>query len=65
MTTWSERAQHDASLRAYVAAEIGRAVVRLQSIEVELEHARQVIADLQDKLKAAQAEAGTGKKGKK
>jgi septal ring factor EnvC (AmiA/AmiB activator) len=44
--TWMERLKADPSLRAFVEAEIARAQVRLQSLEVEVAHKDQVIQQL-------------------
>jgi septal ring factor EnvC (AmiA/AmiB activator) len=44
--TWAERMTADHSLRAFVEAEIARAQVRLQSLEVEVAHKDQVIQQL-------------------
>jgi hypothetical protein len=44
--TWAERMATDASLRAFVEAEIARAQVRLQSLEVEIAHKDNVIQQL-------------------
>jgi hypothetical protein len=44
--TWAERMLSDPSLRAFVEAEIARAQVRLQSLEVEVAHKDQVIQQL-------------------
>jgi hypothetical protein len=44
--TWAERMATDPSLRAFVEAEIARAQVRLQSLEVEVAHKDQVIQQL-------------------
>jgi septal ring factor EnvC (AmiA/AmiB activator) len=44
--TWAERLKADPSLRAFVEAEIARAQVRLQSLEVEVAHKDQVIQQL-------------------
>ena len=35
MTTWLQRMEQDASLRAFVAARIGQAVVELAALRVE------------------------------
>jgi hypothetical protein len=44
--TWAEKMLSDPSLRAFVEAEIARAQVRLQSLEVEVAHKDQVIQQL-------------------
>jgi hypothetical protein len=44
--TWAEKMLADPSLRAFVEAEIARAQVRLQSMEVEVAHKDQVIQQL-------------------
>jgi hypothetical protein len=44
--TWMERLKADPSLRAFVEAEIARAQVRLQSMEVEVAHKDRVIQQL-------------------
>jgi hypothetical protein len=46
LPTWAEQMAADPSLRAFVEAEIARAQVRLQSLEVEVAHKDQVIQQL-------------------
>ncbi len=56
-------AWHDPALRAFIDAEIARAHVRLQSLEVENEHQRMVIDD--QKRRIGELEAAARAKGKK
>jgi septal ring factor EnvC (AmiA/AmiB activator) len=61
--TWMERLKADPSLRAFVEAEIARAQVRLQSLEVEVAHKDQVIQQLlSEKKELEQVVKGKGKR---
>jgi septal ring factor EnvC (AmiA/AmiB activator) len=61
--TWAERMTADHSLRAFVEAEIARAQVRLQSLEVEVAHKDQVIQQLlSEKKELEQVVKGKGKR---
>jgi hypothetical protein len=61
--TWAERMATDPSLRAFVEAEIARAQVRLQSLEVEVAHKDQVIQQLlSEKKELEQVVKGKGKR---
>jgi septal ring factor EnvC (AmiA/AmiB activator) len=58
-----ERLKVDASLRAFVEAEIARAQVRLQSLEVEITHKDNVIQQLlAEKKELEQAIKGKAKR---
>jgi len=50
VTDWATEAKRDQSLRAYVDAEIARAVVELDSVKWKLEHQQRVIASLERKV---------------
>jgi len=61
VTSWPERAQHDASLRAYVASEIAKAWIDVQALKVELEHRNEVIRS--QKQRIAELEQDRKRKG--
>jgi len=48
--TWAERAAGDVSLQAFVAAEIVKAGIDVQTWRVEAEHRSEVIRSLKDKI---------------
>ena len=56
MLTWLERLPHDPGLQAFVAAEIARAGIELDTMRWRQEQDRQRIAALTTQLQAAQTE---------
>jgi hypothetical protein len=57
--TWLERLQHDASLQAFVSAEIARAGIELDTLRYQGDYLRRNVETLQAQLDAARAELRT------